>query len=55
MAAEQEQSEYDKKVKQHLVALLHLFEGKPHLLAHYLLHFDTLKKDFKNKDMILVE
>lgn len=42
-------SEYDKKVKQNLIALLYLFDNKPHLLAHYLLHYDSLKKDFRNK------
>lgn len=39
----------EQELRKQLIALLQVFEGKPHLLASYLLHFDVFKKDFKNK------
>ena len=39
----------DDDLKKRLVALLALFRDKPNILVNYLLHFDALKKDFKER------
>lgn len=39
----------EAELKRQLVALLVLFRDKPNILVNYLLHYDALKKDFKER------
>lgn len=39
----------DDKLKVNLVALLHFFKDKPNLLVNFLLEYEALKKDFKDR------
>lgn len=39
----------EAELRRQLVALLVLFRDKPNILVNYLLHYDALKKDFKER------